>query len=359
MSKYDHPSTFTRHSIHPIPFLITFLAIYEAPHFALSVTHKPQFGSDLVLIGDAKFANDSSFVQLTDPRISSASSGFLFRRRPIKLFSSYSKSRKPVSFSTEFSFSISPQNGDGIAFLLVPRSMLSRFSKGGFGVLKESRFLGVEFDTSVDENVGDVNANHVGVDVGSLDSVKTSNVSSVDLVLNSGMQLHSWVDYDSSSKRIEVRLDKSGGARPYDPLLVYGIDLGEMWRNEEVFVGLSSSSGKTMQTSCVYSWKFRTRSVPSWLHSQPLDPRVISQEQEEKRLAQKKRICALGFLSGLVFIVGCGALLALIILFLWAMFENSLETILTIPAKSPVHSGDFRYQKINVVVEDNLSEANN
>lgn len=333
------------------------MAIFSAPHFALSVTDKPQFGSDLVLIGDAKFTNDSSVVQLTDPRISSPSSGFLFRKRPIKFFNSYSKSRKPVSFSTDFSFSISPQNGDGLAFLVVPRSMLSRFSKGGFGVLQERRFLGVEFDTSVDEDVGDVSENHVGVDVGGLYSVKTSNVSSVGLVLNSGMKLHSWVDYDSSSKKIEVRLGKFGGTRPDDPLLVYGIDLGHMWKNEEVFVGLSSSSGKTMQTSCVYSWKFRTRSVPSWLHSQPLDPRAFSQEQ--KKLAQKKRICALGFLSGLVFIIGCGALLALIVLFLWALFENSLETILTISTKCTVHSGHFTYEKINVVVEDNSSDAKN
>ncbi|XP_073305795.1 L-type lectin-domain containing receptor kinase VIII.1-like [Primulina huaijiensis] len=357
MFKYD-PSTFTLHSIYSIPCLITFVAIFSAPHFALSVTDKPQFGSDFVLIGDAKFTNDSSIVQLTDPIISSPSSGFLFRKRPIKFFNSYSKSRKPVSFSTDFSFSISPQNGDGLAFLVVPRSMLARFSKGGFGVLEERRFLGVEFDTSVDEDVGDFNENHVRVDVGGLYSVKTSNVSSVNLVLNSGMKLHSWVDYDSSSKRIEVRLAKFGGARPYDPLLVYGIDLGEMWKNEEVFVGLGSSSGKTRQTSCVYSWKFRTRSVPSWLHSQPLDPWAFSQEQEEKRLAQKKRICALGFLSGLVFIIGCGALLALIVLFLWALFENSLETILTIPAKCTVHSGGFSYEKINVVV-DNSSDAKN
>ncbi|XP_073045948.1 lectin-like protein [Primulina eburnea] len=358
MFKHDQPTS-TIHSIDPIPCLITFVAIFSAPHFAFSVTDKPQFGSDPVLMGDAKFANDSSFVRLTDPRISSPSSGFLFQKRPIKLFSSFSKSRKPVSFSTDFSFSISPQNGDGIAFLVVPRILLSRFSKGGFGVIEERRFLGVEFDTLVDEDVGDVNANHVGVDVGSLNSVKTSNVSSVNLVLNSGMKLHSWVDYDSSSKKIEVRLGKFGDARPYDPLLVYGIDLGEMWKNEEMLVGLSSTSGKTMQTSCVYSWKFRTRSVPSWLHSQPLDPRAFSQEQEEEKLEQKKRICALGFLSGLVFIIGCGALMALFVLFLWALLENSLETILTIPAKCTVHSGDFSYKKINVVLEDDSSITKN
>ncbi|KAG8380779.1 hypothetical protein BUALT_Bualt06G0051500 [Buddleja alternifolia] len=343
-------------SIRPICSLIFLSILFSSLHFSLSLPNKPHFGSNLVLTGEAKFSNKCSCIQLTDPKISSPSSGFLIQKKPIKLFT---KSRKPVSFATDFTFSISPHNGDGLAFLVVPRSFMSKFSKESFGVLKESRFFGVEFDTLVDENVGDVNANHVGLDVGSLVSAKTSNVSSINLVLNSGMKLHSWVDYDSSSKRIEVRLTKFGSARPYNPLLVYQIDLGDMWRNEEVLVGLSSSSGKSMQTSRVYSWKFRTRTVPDWMHSQPLDPRAFSRESRDEKLAQKKRICALGFLSGLVIVTGCGALLALIVMFLWALFENSSETILTIPAKCAAHSGDFRYEKINVVVGDNPTDAKN
>ncbi|KAK6156164.1 hypothetical protein DH2020_010412 [Rehmannia glutinosa] len=327
--------------IKPFSFLIFLSVLLSAIHFSLSLPSKTHFGSNLVLIGDAKFANNSSCIRLTNPTISSPSSGFLIQKKPIKLFSSNSKSRKPVSFSTDFSFSISPHNGDGLAFLVVPKNFISKFSTENFGVLKENRFLGVEFDTSADENVGDVNANHVGVDVGSLVSVKTSNVSSINLVLNSGLKLHSWVDYDSSSKRIEIRLGKFGSARPYNPLLVYQVDLGEMWRNEEVLVGLSSSSGKSMQISNVYSWNFRTRTVPKWLHSQPLNPRAFSSKHSEEKLAQKKKICALGFLSGLVFMTGCGALLALVVLFLWALFENSSETVLTIPGNCTVHSDSW------------------
>ncbi|KAI3458609.1 hypothetical protein Pfo_015272 [Paulownia fortunei] len=350
---------FAPHSNHPFYFLIFLSALFSALHFSLSLPNKPHLGSNLVLIGDAKFTNNSSCIQLTNPTISSPSSGFIIQKKPIKLCSSNLKSGKPVSFSTDFTFSISPHNGDGLAFLVVPRTFLSKFSTESFGVLKENRFFGVEFDTLVDENVGDVNANHVGVDVGSLVSVKTGNVSSINLVMNSGVKLHSWVDYDSSSKRIEVRLSKFGSGRPYSPLLVYQVDLGEMWRNEEVLVGLSSSSGKSMQTSSVYSWNFRTRNIPKWLHSQPLNPRAFPSEQSEEKLAQKRKICALGFLSGLVFMTGCGALLALIVLFLWALFENSSETVLTIPAKCTVHSGDFRYEKINAVVGDNPTHAKN
>ncbi|KAL6509511.1 hypothetical protein OROGR_022821 [Orobanche gracilis] len=332
-----------------ISFLIFFSALLPALSLSLSFSNEPHLGSDLIFIGDAKFANNSSCIRLTNPTVSSPSTGFVIRKKPINLFSSNSKLKKPLSFSTDFTFSISPHEGDGLAFLIVPRNF-SKFASGSFGVANGNRFLTVEFDTSVDENVRDPNANHVGIDVGSLVSMKTSNVSSINLVLNSGLKLHSWVDYDSNSKRIEVRLGKYGIARPYDPLLVYRVDLGEIWRNEEVLVGLSSSSGKSMQISSIYSWNFK-RSVPKWLHSRPLNPRVFSRKRSGDMLAKKKKICALGFLSGLVFMAGCGALLALVVLFLWASVETSSETVLTIPGNCNVHSGvDFRYEKISLDV---------
>ncbi|XP_051142863.1 L-type lectin-domain containing receptor kinase VIII.2-like [Andrographis paniculata] len=342
----------------PLLLLLLLICMLSSPlHFAQSLPNKPQFGSNVVLIGDAKFTADNSCVQLTHPEISSPSSGFLLQKKPIKLFTLHSKSRRPISFSTDFTFSISPHDGDGLAFLLVPRSFPSRFSGESFGVLRENRFLGVEFDTLVDDNLGDTNANHVGVDVSSLVSAETGNVSSLNLVLNSGVKLHAWIDYDSSSKRIEIRLSKYGSSRPYSPLLAHRVDLGEMWKNEEVLVGLGSTSGNSMQISNVYSWKFRTRIVPEWLHSRPLDPQTFSHSEE--KLAHKKKTCALGVLWGLVFMTGCGALLALIVLFLWALFENSSETVLTIPSNFKARPQEFRYEKINVVVGDNLTDGKN
>ncbi|CAA0836731.1 Concanavalin A-like lectin family protein [Striga hermonthica] len=133
-----------------------------------------------------------------------------------------------------------------------------------------------------------------------------------------------------------------------------------MWGNQEVLVGLGSSSGKSMQVSSVYSWNFKTRTVPKWMHSKPLDPREFSGKGSEDKLTQKKRICALGFLSALVFVTGCAALLALVVLFLWALYENSSETVLTIPRKCNMGSADFRYEKIKVVVgDDNPADAKN
>ncbi|EPS65420.1 hypothetical protein M569_09356, partial [Genlisea aurea] len=244
----------------------------------------PPFGSGIVLIGDAKFSGDGRSIRLTDPQPSSpSSSGLLIQKKPIRLFASDAKSKKkkPISFSADFTFSVSPRAGGGLAFLLLPENSLSKLLPSpsndsvGFGIPRGARFFEVEFGTSVDgRNLGDLNGNHVSIHVGSPVAVETSNVSSIGLVLNSGLKLHSRIDYDATSKRFEIRLSSFSDRRPYDPLLVYRIDLLRTWGDEDpVYAGLRSSSnggGDSWQFSSVYSWSFTTRTVPRWLHSQPV-----------------------------------------------------------------------------------------
>lgn len=209
----------------------------------------------------------------------------------------------------------------------------------------------------MDGNVGDLNDNHVGIDVSSLVSVRVCNVSSINLVLNSGVKLQSWVDYDASSKRLEVRLSKAGNERPYDPLLVYQIDMMKMWKDDEVLIGLSSSSGNSVQSSSVYSWSFGTRAVPKWMHSHPVNPQLYSDDLGEGITAQKKGKkggCFLGMLSGLALGIGCGALAALALMFLWEIFVSRDEMIKAADSKFPV---GFRYEKVNVVVENRLDDV--
>ncbi|PON69091.1 Legume lectin domain containing protein [Parasponia andersonii] len=110
---------------------------------------------------------------------------------------------KPISFSTEFTFSISLGNGEGLVLVLVPSYFASKFSGGGsFGLSSKKRFLGIEFDIVMDGNMGDLNMIHV--DVGSFVSVAIVNISSIDLVHSSGEKLKSWIDYDLSSDGLEV-----------------------------------------------------------------------------------------------------------------------------------------------------------
>uniref|UniRef100_A0A5B6YVD0 Putative L-type lectin-domain containing receptor kinase VIII.2-like n=1 Tax=Davidia involucrata TaxID=16924 RepID=A0A5B6YVD0_DAVIN len=310
------------------------------------------FESQLGLYGDANVVNGGSSVQTSGS--SSLSAGRLIYKKPIKLVER--NPRTMFSFSTYFSFSTSPDNGDGLAFVMVPIGFpLNVFGSGSFGLLGERkfRFVGVEFDTLMDDKYGDLNGNHVGIDLSSLVSVKASNVSSINLVLNSGEKLQAWIDYEAGSKRLEVRLTKFGDMRPVDPLVSYPIDLSQMWKEDEVYVGLSSSSGNSLQKCNVYSWSFKLRRVPPWLHSQPLDPKAFS-EKTKALTVHKRSDCLLRVLAALIIATGCGTLGAFIVLFVWTIFGNRRPVV---PEEYAVQPVGFEYKKVKVVVDKPIEDG--
>ncbi|KAF8396866.1 hypothetical protein HHK36_018501 [Tetracentron sinense] len=342
------------------PFLVFYFVTLSAEplsSFSLKRFDKNTiFESEIALFGDAEIVNGGSSVKITRSSISSA--GRLMFKKPIKFVEG--NPLKPVSFSTYFSFSISPGNGDGLAFIVLPNGFpLESFDGNSFGLAPElekrgTRFLAVEFDTLMDAKLGDPNGNHVGIDIGSLTSARVSNVSSINLVLNSGEKLQSWIDYDANSKQLEVRLSKLGNIRPSNPLVSYPIDLSKLWKKEEeVFVGISSSSGNSSQTSSVYSWSFRLSRFPSWMHSQPLDPRVSSLHSKPV-IVHKRSVCLKRIQTALIFGIGCGALAAFIVLFVWAIFANRRPLA---PAEYPVHPVELGYEKIKVVVEKAIKDV--
>ncbi|MBA0751320.1 hypothetical protein Gogos_000251 [Gossypium gossypioides] len=334
-------------------FIFLFLTAKPISSFAHSaLDNNPSFDPNISLFGDARVEDGSSDVQLTRPH--APSSGLLLLEKPVKL-TMENNVGQPVSFSTEFSFSIAPGNCDGLAFVLIPNGFHTRFQgQGSFGLSGENIFLGIEFDTKKDDDkAGNFNANHVSIDIHGVESVKLSNLSSLNLVLNSGNVLKSWVDYDSSSKLLQVRLSKLDENRPLNPILAYHIDLVEMWGNHDVFVGIiSTTSDESSQISSnvnVHSWRFRVNVVPSWMHSLPADPRSYMDNKDSKETREEKgKFCALPILARLIFATGCGALFAFMMLFMWVIFV-SRHTVF--PVKYQPSHEDFRYEKVNVVVE--------
>ncbi|KAK7305823.1 hypothetical protein VNO77_43735 [Canavalia gladiata] len=307
-----------------------------------SSQHSPNFDPDIHLFGDAHIVvsdGAASHVNLTRP--SHSSSGLLLRRKPLTFADT-------TSLSIEFSFSISPSAGDGLLLLLVPGDFSFFFShNGSFGVSLEKKYVGVEFDTSKDENVGDVNANHVGIDVGSLTSVAVANVSSVNLALNGGKKLNAWVDYEAGSKVLEVRLSKWGEPRSSLPIVSHSIDFFKIWGRNPVFVGISSSNDpNSVQVVSVYSWNVTLRKVSNSLHSLPADPRGLND--------RKTKFCPLTVLAGVIFGTGCLALVTFLVLFLWVIFFQRREDESLV--KIPDHPSDIRYERIDVAVDKNTDD---
>ncbi|KAL6508025.1 hypothetical protein OROGR_024220 [Orobanche gracilis] len=298
------------------------------------------FDSQLALFGDAKVANDNISVLIAGSKVSSA--GRLICKKPINLVNS----RNMLSFSNYFVFSMSSGNGgDGFAFVMLPFNFpLSIFYGGSMG--KKLKLLAVKFDAFMDNNKnGGVNGNHV--------SVKISNVSSaVNLMLNSGGKLQVWIDYEASVKRFEVRLSIFGRGKPVSPLLSYTIDLSEMWKDENVTVGLSSSVGNSSRKIIVYSWSFNSRIVPRWMHSEPLDPEDFVEKREKLQVA-KRNECALRILAALILGSGCGVIGVLFVLYLWTLFGNRHPVV---PEEFSIQAKEFECDKYDVCVDHTIIE---
>ncbi|XP_068667735.1 lectin-like protein At1g53070 [Aristolochia californica] len=296
------------------------------------------FDSQIALYGDAQISGNDASVRVTRPSLPSF--GRIMSRTPITI--SPRNPTKVVSFRSYFSFAISPGNTDGLAFFMVPKDLLAEsLNHSSFGVLPG--VVAVEFDTFEDKSCKDPNANHIGLDIGSLVSVAYKDASESKLVLNSGERLHCWIDYDLNSRRLEARLSESGVVKPLDPLISYHINLSETF-GRGFFVGISSSSRNTTRATSVYSWSLELKRISSFTHSQPLDPRIVVQGTEQK-LVRCKCDYLLRTLAGMILGAACGAMIALLVLFVWSMLENKHHLVLS---EYPVYPVEEGYERIIV-----------
>ncbi|XP_042467195.1 L-type lectin-domain containing receptor kinase VIII.1-like [Zingiber officinale] len=171
------------------------------------------FATKFALYGDAEM--NSSEVRVT--RAVNESSELMIYWKPVRFFGT-----KP-GFSSSFSFSLSPENGGGLAFFLSLVSVPLEPANGDWSRLSTS-VVAVKFVTT---------ASLVEVDVGGELLTKSSNLSDdgLLLILSKGEKLHSWIDYDGESKRIEVRLCQDKDPKEAAPSISHSIDLSYMlWR---------------------------------------------------------------------------------------------------------------------------------
>lgn len=313
-------------------------------HTSFSFPNFDHPSSPITLVGDAAVQPSSEGYAVRVSGSSPRSAGRLMYGNPIRLVQPFNH-KSSVSFSSYFSFSMSSGNGDGLAFVILPGGYPSRGLDGKwFGLFSQNSGSGsvshlpnlfaVEFDSALNKEVMDVNANHVGIDIESLISTKSADVSEIELILNDGSQLHAWIDYDSWSKVVEVRLSKSGLVRPSLPLISHPVDLSCLWK-DEMYIGISSSSGDPSQTNLVYSWNF-TSSPFRWpQHSFPANPHGIS-SQNGPNSSRQGSSDLLGILFSLLFGIGCGALAALTMFLVWSLLIS----------RSVFTSMEFGYQKI-------------
>ncbi|CAL5085953.1 unnamed protein product [Urochloa decumbens] len=180
------------------------------------------------------------------------------------------------SFSTTFVFAIYGQYADlssnGLAFFVAAdRAVLSAALPGRFlGLLNDTangnrgaHVFAVELDTIFNAEFGDINSNHVGVDVDSLRSVDATGAGYYDdatgefrnLSLISRKPMQVWVDYDGAARKVTVAMAPLGVARPKKPLLQTAVDLSDVVRGT-AYVGFTSATAVLFSRHFVLGWSF-------------------------------------------------------------------------------------------------------
>lgn len=310
----------------------------------------PSFDKNVALFGDSKLVNGGPSIQLTDSV--SRSEGRVVYKNPIKL--SQGKERNfSGSFSTSFSFSISNEIGSVLAFVMVPSGLDLRlfgrkgYSSSGLGFLLQHKVVAVEFGISK-------RGNRVGILVGRPESGKVRKLSSFGDHFNGEKKLNCWIDYEASSKRIEVRLSLSTALKPVDPFISYAVDLAKVWKNGKFIVGLTSANGNSSKPLYLHSWSFKLRHPSMRIHSQPLDPNEVSKtvKEGEKTVKVKgKNRCIWRMLGALVLGAVCGTLGAMLALYLWTICGNR-QSMAIVPEECANEKSDIVVIKSDVVEEE-------
>ncbi|KAF8103792.1 hypothetical protein N665_0185s0063 [Sinapis alba] len=262
----------------------------------------PSFDKNIALFRDSKLVNGGggSSIQLTGSV--SRSEGRVLYKKPIKLFQ---------------------------------------------GFLSQNEIVAVEFGISK-------RGNRVGFLVGRPQSARVRNLSSFGGHFN---ELSCWIDYDASSKRIEVRLSLLNALKPVDPFVSYSVDLAKIWKEKSFMVGLTSANGNSSKPHYLHSWSFTLRHPSMRIHSQPLDPNAVSktvkEEEEEKTVeeVEGKSKCVWRMLSALVLGAVCGTLGAMLALYLWTICGNR-RSIAVVPEECANEKTDSVVMKAAVVDEE-------
>ncbi|XP_010534518.1 PREDICTED: L-type lectin-domain containing receptor kinase S.4 [Tarenaya hassleriana] len=234
--------------------------------------------------------------------------------------------KRDLSFSTAFAFAVVPEfaklGGHGFAFAISPSRDLSHSLPSQYlGLLNSSQeassnhIFAVEFDTVKDFEFRDINDNHVGIDINSMESNISvpaayflPNSTEEELSLEGGGVIQAWIDYDSDKGRLDVKLSPSS-EKPKLSLLSYEVDLSPIL-GEEMYVGFSASTGLLASSHYILGWNFNMSGEAMSLPLQSL-PRIPLKKKEKKKenvglilgVSISVSILIISFIAALVFYI--------------------------------------------------------
>jgi serine/threonine protein kinase len=189
------------------------------------------------------------------------------------------------SFSVAFVFSIasaySEASTDGMAFFISPDQNFSDAMSAQYMGLLNSKsdndtrnhMFAVELDTAQNLELQDINGNHIGIDINSLNSIQSHHAGFYDdedgggrfknLTLCGCKLMQVWVEYDGETTQINVTLAPTVMAKPARPLLSVTHNLSAVL-TDQAYIGFSAATGPLSSWFYVLGWSFALNtSAPS------------------------------------------------------------------------------------------------
>ncbi|TKY53518.1 Seed lectin beta chain [Spatholobus suberectus] len=232
---------------------------------------------NLILQEDA-LVTSSGTLQLTKVNKNGTPQPFSLGRAvysaPINIWDS--KTGNVASFATSFKFTIYAPNiktiADGLAFFLAPVNSRPQAGAGHLGLFNSAshnssyQTVAVEFDTYQNTNFDDPPNTHIGIDVNSIKSIKTTRWD-----LANGQVAKVLITYDSSTKLLVASLVYPSKRTSF--ILSDVVDLKSALP-EWVRVGFSAATGASqgyIETHDVHSWSFASMLSDDSCSSDALD----------------------------------------------------------------------------------------
>ncbi|KAM7252446.1 hypothetical protein ACFE04_024329 [Oxalis oulophora] len=235
------------------------------------------------------YVNYEGILKLTSDDYHALSLGHAFYSEPISLKTLPNHSC--ISFSTTFVFAITRSSniphhyesyylaqGHGLAFVIAPTyklityafpaQYLGLFNSTNVGK-PSNHIIAIELDIIESNQFGDMDNNHVGIDINDLRSIQAASAGYYDekksgrfknLTLTSGYPMQVWIEYDGVNKQMNVTLAPLNIAKPSRPLLSLSYDISPIIQ-DVMYVGFSASTGGSIATHCILGWSFSTNTL--------------------------------------------------------------------------------------------------
>jgi len=235
---------------------------------SFSITKFDEENPDIFLKGDASVSNGVLSLIKTDQysgKPLQKSVGRATHLTPIHIWDE--TSGELADFSTSFSFIVntngSSLHGDGFTFFLGPLHFdLPKNSSGGYLGLfnpetalipSQNSIVAIEFDSFTNgwDPASPSQYPHIGIDVGSIDSVATVDWP-LDVLPRNALG-EARINYNSESKRLSVFVDYPGRGEATSVSFV--VDLRSVLP-EWVRVGFSAATGELVETHDIINWSF-------------------------------------------------------------------------------------------------------